>query len=185
MNRRPGWLAAVLASAALVGCATLPEGPSVLVLPGQGRGFEQFQVDNAVCRDFAHQQVGGRSTGQALNESTARTAATTAILGAAVGAAVDGGQGAGIGAASGALLGTAVGAGVGSESAWETQRRYDNAYQQCMYAKGHQVPTVSVNGHVGARAYAVLPPPPPGGSTSSRVPPPPPGPPPPPPPDLR
>ncbi len=24
---------------------------------------------------------------------------------------------------------------------WEVQRRYDNAYVQCMYAKGHQVPS--------------------------------------------
>jgi hypothetical protein len=26
---------------------------------------------------------------------------------------------------------------------WEVQRRYDNAYQQCMYAKGNQIPAVT------------------------------------------
>jgi hypothetical protein len=26
---------------------------------------------------------------------------------------------------------------------WEVQRRYDHAYIQCMYAKGHQVPSLS------------------------------------------
>jgi hypothetical protein len=44
---------------------------------------------------------------------------------------------------------------------WALQRRYDNAYMQCMYAKGNQVPGV-------VRTYrgAVPPPPPPPGYTS-------------------
>jgi hypothetical protein len=32
------------------GCATIPIGPSVMVLPGRGKTFEQFQRDDAVCR---------------------------------------------------------------------------------------------------------------------------------------
>jgi hypothetical protein len=182
--RRVRSLFTVLTPAILAGCATLPSGPAVLVLPGQGKGFDQFQADNAVCRDFALQQVGGLSPGQALDESTARSAATTALLGAAIGAAADGGRGAGIGAASGALLGTAVGTGVGAESAGETQRRYDFAYMQCMYARGHQVPVGGATGYSGTRGYAALPPPPPGEHAPSRVPPPPRGRPPPPPPDA-
>jgi len=31
----------------LVGCATIPAGPSVMVLPGTGKSFEPFQVENA------------------------------------------------------------------------------------------------------------------------------------------
>ena len=34
----------------LSGCATMPTGPSVLVLPGTGKPFEQFQEDNAECQ---------------------------------------------------------------------------------------------------------------------------------------
>ena len=67
------------------GCVTAPSGPSVLVLPGTGKPFEQFQVDVDVCRSWAAQQATGASS-------------------------------------------------------YVMQRRYDNAYVQCMYAKGHQVP---------------------------------------------
>jgi hypothetical protein len=42
----------------LAGCATVPTGPSVMVLPGNGKNFEQFQVDNAVCRQWALRQTG-------------------------------------------------------------------------------------------------------------------------------
>ena len=51
-----------------------------------------------------------------------------------------GSSGAGVGAGVGLLTGTAVGAGYGYDSAWVLQRRYDNAYLQCMYAKGNKVP---------------------------------------------
>jgi hypothetical protein len=37
----------------LCGCATMPTGPSVLVLPGTGKPFEQFQEDNAECQYWA------------------------------------------------------------------------------------------------------------------------------------
>lgn len=173
---------ALLAAGLAGGCATVPDGPSVMVLPGHGKSFERFQADDVVCRDFALRSVGGVTAQRALNESTAATAATTAVLGAAVGAAADGGRGAGIGAASGALLGTAVGSGTGSSAAWDAQRRYDHAYQQCMYAKGHQIPVTDAWGRGPSRGYYVVPPPPSGWTTSSDIPPPPPGSPPPPPP---
>lgn len=60
-----------------------------------------------------------------------------------------------------------------SDSAWMLQRRYDIAYQQCMYARGHQIPGVS---RAGAPAPGErVPAPPPDAAT------PPPGTPPPPP----
>jgi hypothetical protein len=40
-----------------------------------------------------------------------------------------------------------------NESSWELQRRYDWTYEQCMYAKGNQVP--------GYAPVSVPPPPPP------------------------
>ena len=79
----------VLGVGLCAGCATAPAGPSVMVLPGAGRSFDQFQADVSVCRDWAAQQVKG------------------AFMDA---------------------------------PSFEVQRRYDNAYIQCMYAKGHQVP---------------------------------------------
>jgi hypothetical protein len=84
MNTR--WAVTAVAGTMLcAGCVTSPSGPSVLVLPGTGKPFEQFQVDVDVCRSWAAQQATGASS-------------------------------------------------------YVVQRRYDNAYVQCMYAKGHQVP---------------------------------------------
>jgi hypothetical protein len=40
------------------------------------------------------------------------------------------------------------------------QQRYDMAYAQCMYAKGHQVPAAGARRQ--GRAYSAPPPPPPG-----------------------
>jgi hypothetical protein len=87
---------------AVSGCATLPSGPSVMVLPGPGKTLEQFQADDTFCRQWAWQQA-------------AKTVA-------------------------GEMYGSIV------------QWRYDMPYQQCMYAKGHQIP--------GAPALNAIPPPP-------------------------
>lgn len=112
------WVCAVvLVVGTLAGCATVPAGPSVLVLPGTGKSIEQFRTDDAACRLMAAQPQG-----------SARV---------------------------------------------PTQREYDIAYVQCMYAKGHQVPALS-----GTPMRSAPPP----GSSTPRVPPPPAGSPPPPPP---
>ena len=127
------------------GCASIPNGPSVMVLPGDGKSFDQFRIDDATCRQFAYEQVGGASGQQAAQNSAITSAAVGTIIGAAAGAAIgsasgDMGAGAAIGAGSGLLLGSAMGAGASSSSYYEAQRRYDNAYMQCMYAKGNQIP---------------------------------------------
>jgi hypothetical protein len=59
-----------------------------------------------------------------------------------------------VGAASGLVIGSAAGAGAADASSWELQRRYDLAYEQCMYAHGNQVPGY-------ARITNTPPPPPP------------------------
>jgi hypothetical protein len=172
---------AVLAVAAVVGlggCATIPTGPSVMVLPGAGKSFEQFQADNAVCRDWASQQIGTTST-TAAAQSTAGTAAIGTVLGAGLGAAIGAasghpGTGAAIGAGSGALGGTAMGADAGQASGREIQRRYDIAYQQCMYAKGNQIPGV-VRAPQPGHLVPVPPPPAPGAAPGSPASPPSPG----------
>jgi hypothetical protein len=43
----------------LAGCTTIPTGPSMLVLPGTGRSFEDFRADEALCRHYALEQVSG------------------------------------------------------------------------------------------------------------------------------
>jgi hypothetical protein len=42
----------------LNGCATVPTGPSVMVLPGPGKPFDLFQAEDATCRQWARQQIG-------------------------------------------------------------------------------------------------------------------------------
>ena len=181
-----------LAALSLTACATVPAGPSVMVLPGAAKSFEQFQADDAVCRQWAAQGIGG-SPGDTARQSAVSGAAIGTALGAAAGAAIGAaagnpGVGAAVGAGTGLLGGSAVGASAGHGYAFEAQRRYDMAYQQCMYAKGNQVPA-AVRRASGRSNYVMPPPPPPAASPSSpvpppsqHIPPPPPGMPPPPPP---
>jgi hypothetical protein len=136
-----------LALLVVSGCVYMPTGPSVMVLPGSGKSFEQFQVDDAVCRQWAGGQA-GMSTQQTVEQNVAASSVTGTLIGAGLGAAVgaafgDPGIGAGIGAASGLLVGSSEGARAGQTYGWEAQRRYDIAYQQCMYAKGNQIPGVA------------------------------------------
>ena len=135
---------AVVSALALSGCATLPTGPSVMVWPAAGKPFEQFQTEDATCRQWAGQQI-GLSPQETVNQNTAAGAVLGTVLGAGLGAAIGAasgnpGIGAAIGAGSGLLGGTAVGANAGHAYGWDAQRRYDIAYQQCMYANGNQIP---------------------------------------------
>jgi len=133
-----------IASAVIVsGCATMPTGPSVMVLPAPGKPFSKFQEEDANCRRWAEQSV-GVSPSEIRNQNTASGAAVGALGGAGVGAllgAASGhaGAGAAIGAGTGLLLGTAVGSDTGRVSGQEAQRRYDIAYSQCMVSNGNRV----------------------------------------------
>lgn len=144
---------------ALSGCATLPTGPSVKVLPAPWKTFEQFQSEDMICRQWAGQQV-GISPQEVADRSTATGAAVGTAIGAGLGAAIGAasghaGSGAAIGAGSGMLLGASAGADSGRYYGYEAQRRYDIAYEQCMYAKGNQIPGV-----VTRRVRRSAPPPP-------------------------
>ncbi len=140
MARRIGLTLAVLAGGVGAGCAMLPTGPSMMALPGSGRTFEAFRADDAACRHWAQEQIGGAAAQRAVADSTAATAITGAAVGAAVGAAAAGSRGAGVGAATGLAVGTVVGSGAAERSVWNAQQRYDQTYIQCMYASGHKVP---------------------------------------------
>jgi hypothetical protein len=163
----------VLVLASLTGCASLPNGPSVMVLPGTGLSFEQFRNDDVICQQFAFFQVGGTTPNQAAMNSGAVSAVAGTGLGAAAGAAIGGGSGAAIGAGSGLAAGSMIGTGAAGSSMYEVQQRYDVAYIQCMYAKGHQVP---VSGQFSGAIAPLR-----TSTASSNIPPPPSGSPPPPP----
>src|SRR5215470_11246448 len=137
-------LALIALTLALAGCAIAPTGPAVMTLPGTGKSFDEFRADDAVCRQFANEQVNGLTPQQ--------TATNTAIAGGAIGTA--------IGAAAGALIG-----GTAGGSWYDTQQRYDIGYMQCMYAKGNKIPVsarfASAPASAPQQARSYPPPPPP------------------------
>ncbi len=150
---------ALLSGVLLLGaCVSMPKGPSVMVLPGTGKSFDQFRYDDVECRQFADVQVGGASPSDIAADSAAKSAVVGTVVGAAAGAALGGRSGAATGAGGGLLIGSAAGAGAGETSAYGLQRRYDYAYIQCMYAKGHKVP---VSGRLTSSSPSYAPPPPP------------------------
>ena len=148
-------LVAALAAAVLLpsACVQQPTSPTVAVMPAPYKPFEVFQQDQTACMQYGNQMVAGGAN--SANNQAVGTAAVGTVLGAGLGAAVGGGPGAAIGAASGAVVGTAVAAPPAAGAQAGLQQRYDLAYEQCMYAKGNQVP--------GFAAPTTPPPPPPPG----------------------
>jgi hypothetical protein len=117
-------------------------------MPGVGKSFEQFQADKNACQAYADGEVAG------ARKQANQQAVGTALLGSALGAGLGAAAGdAGVGAAAGAAVGTGIAAGNAQNAALTIQQQYDNAFSQCMYAKGEQVP--------GFAPPAPPPPPPP------------------------
>jgi hypothetical protein len=146
-------------------CATVPTGPSVMVLPGSGKPFDQFQADDATCRQWAL-HVAGITTKKAATDTMITGAAVGTAVGAAAGAALGAAAGnPAIGAAAGAgvglLGGTAVAGGYADSNVNSVQRRYDVGYMQCMYAKGNQIPVSRGAVPYSRPAVTSTPPPPP------------------------
>ncbi len=163
MKTKTGAVILLLGVLVAAGCATVPTGPRVMVLPGHGKPFEVFQEDDAVCRRWAAQQIG--VTQEQADQEVAKSAVAGTAIGAGVGAAIGStvgkaGGGAAIGAGYGLLFGLAAGSDSSRVYGWEAQRRYDIAYQQCMYSKGNQVPGYRYRAPRRGERY--LPPPPPG-----------------------
>jgi len=164
-TRRTAAAAAVSLGAALLlgACASMPSGPSVLVLPGSTKSFEQFRVDDQDCRQFAGAQLGGTTPDKAAMDSAAKSAVVGSAVGAVAGGIIDGRSGAALGAGTGLLFGAMAGAGASQGSARSAQWRYDVGYQQCMYAKGHKVPVAAsqFRSEPGRPRRGAYPPPPP------------------------
>ena len=118
-----------------------------MALPGTGKNFDQFRYDDATCRQFAKEQIDGATSSQDSNDKFAKRAVIGTAIGSAIGAAVDvdgdkikSGE-----TTTGLFIGSLIGADENITSSYRMQRHYDNAYVQCMYAKGHRVP---VSGHI-------------------------------------
>jgi outer membrane lipoprotein SlyB len=108
-------------------------------MPGGGKSFETFQADDYTCREWAQNQAGWKAN-ETVNQNLAGGAIAAGALGAAAGALIGAasgnvGPGAAIGAGAGLLAGSAMAYNQAYGAGWEVQRRYDNAYQQCMYAR--------------------------------------------------
>ncbi|WP_371324204.1 YMGG-like glycine zipper-containing protein [Dechloromonas sp. ZY10] len=158
---------------ALGACSSLPSGPSVMALPGSGQTLNSFRSDDAWCREEALRLIGGKSAEQRANEAAVSSAAVGTAIGAVAGAALGGRDGAAVGAGVGLLAGGASGSEQARQSGYGSQRQYDQAYIQCMYAKGHRVPMAAetarslqtqaqpvAGGYVQPPAPAMPPPPP-------------------------
>lgn len=144
-------------------CVSVPSGPSRMSLPGTGKSFDQFRLDDHDCRQFASAQAGGGTPDAAAADSGVKSAAVGTAVGAVAGAAIGGSRGAGVGAGVGLLGGALAGTGAANASSYSLQQRYDIGYTQCMYAKGHKVPVSGqfTSANDGPRRYSTPPPPPP------------------------
>lgn len=162
VNRKASAVSLAVLSAALLlaGCASVPSGPSVMALPGSGKHFDQFRGDDAICRDYARQQIGGASPNQAGVDAGLRSAAVGTAVGAVAGAAIGGRNAVGVGAGTGLVVGSLAGTGAAHGSAHGAQQNYDNAYVQCMYGNGHRVPVPASlrSQYRAAEAYPPAPP---------------------------
>ncbi|MBU3607390.1 glycine zipper family protein [Polynucleobacter nymphae] len=141
--------ASVLAS--LAACVSAPTGPTVAIMPREGKPFEVFQQEDQQCREFAANSI--KDSSNVALKDAATSAAIAAALGAAAGAMIGGGSHTNVG--TGAGIGLLGGAGIGAMNASgkenQSQTQYNIAYQQCMYSKGNQVPSYSAP--ISGRSY--------------------------------
>ena len=63
-----------------------PSGPSVMVLPGTNKTFDQFREDGAVCQQHAQQAIGAANPQQDALDSGTKSAVVGTVIGATAGA---------------------------------------------------------------------------------------------------
>ena len=154
------WMAAGLA---LAGCATAPLAPRVAVMPAPGKPFEVFVAEEQACRQYAEQAVATADGKDPATERAVETGIWATLIGALAGAAIGGRDGAAVGAGFGLFTGAATASGESHYVVGDVRHRYDIAYQQCMYAKGNQIPGMyrpQVEAGAPANRAAPMPPPP-------------------------
>ncbi len=134
----------------LAGCASAPIGPRVAVMPAPGKPYEVFVAEDQLCRHYAAQSIGAEP-----GDYAAKSFVGSAVVGTAIGAAAGAMSGGheGSGAATGLVIGSMAGAGQGAYAGQDAQMRYDLTYEQCMYAKGNQVPGMRLQTPAPPGAY--------------------------------
>jgi uncharacterized protein YcfJ len=136
-------------------------------MPAPGKPFEVFAAEEHLCRQYAEQSI-GLPPNEVASKNAVETTAAGMAIGTAAGALAGGREGAPTGAAVGLLAGSAAGSDQAAYASRDTQWRYDIAYEQCMYAKGNQVPGYQIQRQIppppppdtGIRQSAPYPPPP-------------------------
>lgn len=146
--------------ALLSACTSMPTGPRVMALPGTGKSFDQFRADDFECQQWALGRFGAQAN--AASDAALKNAVVGTAIGALAGAVIGGHEGAGAGAGTGLIVGSMAGAGAAEATAHGAQRALDQAYIQCMYAKGQRVPVSGQFVSMPAPGTATPPPPPPG-----------------------
>jgi hypothetical protein len=116
----------LVAAALLVGCETIPEGPTVTALQGDARSSDEFRADDVACRQDA-----------------------SAAQGTAVAAGEDGRSSTVAGGGTGSLI---DGADSAQYAGYGLQRRYNREYVRCMYTKGNKVPLLARERWPGPRS---------------------------------
>lgn len=149
-----------IASLLLASCAEMPTGPSIAVMPAPNKPFDVFMQDDQLCRGWAAHSIGLPGHDAAAEKLLASTV-TGAAIGAVAGAVVGGHRNVDAGAAMGTVMGATVGVNQSAVTASNAQRRYDIAYQQCMYSKGNIVPTYGYGAYRYPVPSSAAPPPPP------------------------
>jgi len=134
MKIRKAALAVLSAAVLLEGCATQPLGPTIPVMPAQGKSMETFQQDEDYCEQYAGDRASGRV--KQANDDELRRGVIGAALGAGLGALAGNTKGAVAGGIIGGVIGSSSGAGYDQH---RVQRTFDIAYAQCMTARGNNV----------------------------------------------
>lgn len=134
MKIRVAAVAAISTLALLGGCATQPIGPTIPVMPAQGKSMESFQQDEDYCEQYASERAEGKV--RQANDDELRRGFIGAALGTGLGALAGNTKGAIAGGTIGAIIGSSSGAGYDQH---RVQRAYDIAYGQCMTARGNEV----------------------------------------------
>jgi hypothetical protein len=129
----------LVALALVMGCDTVPQAPTVTMLPGVHKSADEFRTDDADCRQYAVDQLGSavsapRGLGSGLTSGLSGTAVCPATN-----RAVGDNRSATAGTAGTLIDGTDSAQSAGSG----LQERYNCAYVQCMYARGDRVPLLA------------------------------------------
>ncbi len=118
----------------LAACAQQPIMPTAGVTPGPGKTDVAFAADASACKQTASQSIAGQV------DAANRQATTGAVTGAAINLLSGGLANVGSNLGDTASGAAATGLQNSQDAQGNIQTVYDTAYNQCMYARGNNVP---------------------------------------------